>query len=85
MSATGSATLSRTSPFSRGAAQAEAALPACSTMRARLSAKRSGILDDDTVRRPTARRIVPLAGRLGRSSVMLLRGSSSRRFVDILS
>jgi hypothetical protein len=42
MSTTGSATLSRTSPFSRGSAHAEAALPACSIMRAMFSAKRSG-------------------------------------------
>ena len=44
MSAIGSATESRTSPLSRGSAQAEAALPACSIMRARFSAKRSGSL-----------------------------------------
>src|SRR5690554_4455494 len=44
MSAIGSAITSRTSPDSRGAVQAAAALPASSTARARFSVRRSGSL-----------------------------------------
>src|SRR5690606_34043083 len=44
MSVTGSAAASRTSPFSRAAAHAAAALLACSIARAMFSAKRSGSL-----------------------------------------
>ena len=89
MSATGSATMSRTSPVSRGSAQAEAALPACSIMRARLSAKRSGILDHILFDRGGLRLIagsaVAFSSPRSCLSAIAIRSSSRWPFIDILS